>query len=700
MKRQIMKGFAALCAGVMTLCATSFFVSCERLDVLDGQVANLEGEINDLQGQINKLDERLKAVEALKAQLEALADRIAALEAVSLKFQESSTTHELQYSLTGDNGPWLGTGIILAQEPTLKFRVNDNNELQYTFTDNGTEDWKTVTELAKNCEKVVKLQVNPETNELEIAMDGKTFEGTGIILAENCDNDFKFQVVEKEDGSKVVEFSYDGGKTWIPTGSTVVDPCTKPEVSFEETADAITVFVGDESFVITKPAEIMFEIYPKEMVLPYMGSQSASFYVDGIDDLTIIEVPQGWEAKIVVENYYGEEMQSLQVTAPGADDATAAKSGNVKIHAATVDGRCMVGKMPVSLSLSVAAYAENVYVEYNGYDSYFVGMSKKEDYESDLAVVLGYMKDLNTEALYSMKSIYSAYNEEDPFRAEWTVSELAESLGLVYDKTAEYVIWAIDSMIMPDGPFDSRAVASTTYASVNVDVTPGEATAYDVYVSVEVTGAKGYYATGVDETLLETLKTLLLEGFAGGQAPDSQYAKYHDANYEGYLSQINPMFPLEQNPESKLYLLVLPVDGRPWEAYSETDFIVKEYTTLALGSGSDLTITVTEGVIPEEEAWYMTKSLVLSASSENWQFMYWGWMTQDDMDGYADVIDDNDAFVARLIAANKEYAFNKLSKKEFTSEFTLNKYMPEYSHFVAFCVDNDNKYGKVLVVEL
>ena len=101
MKRQFMKGLAALCAGVMTLGASSsLFVSCDKYDD------------TELREQISALDKRVQNLESVLKQLEELTARVDAL--YTLKFQVT-TENELQYSFDGGN-TWVSTGIVLATQ--------------------------------------------------------------------------------------------------------------------------------------------------------------------------------------------------------------------------------------------------------------------------------------------------------------------------------------------------------------------------------------------------------------------------------------------------------------------------------------------------------------------------------------------------------------------------------------------------------
>ena len=101
-----MKGLAALCAGVMTLGASSsLFVSCDKYDD------------TELRNQISELDKRVQNLESLKTQLAELTARVDAL--YTLQFREGENK-ELQYSFDGGQN-WNHTGIFLAEETECQY---------------------------------------------------------------------------------------------------------------------------------------------------------------------------------------------------------------------------------------------------------------------------------------------------------------------------------------------------------------------------------------------------------------------------------------------------------------------------------------------------------------------------------------------------------------------------------------------------
>ena len=117
-----MKGLAALCAGVMTLGASSsLFVSCDKYDD------------TELRNQISELDKRVQNLESLKTQLAELTARVDAL--YTLQFREGENK-ELQYSFDGGQN-WNHTGIFLAEETECQYVPCDHECPEVSLVDNG-----------------------------------------------------------------------------------------------------------------------------------------------------------------------------------------------------------------------------------------------------------------------------------------------------------------------------------------------------------------------------------------------------------------------------------------------------------------------------------------------------------------------------------------------------------------------------------
>ncbi len=701
-----MKGLTALCASVMTVCATSFFASCERLDVLDGQVANLEGEVNDLQGQINKLDERLQAVEALKAQLEGLAARVETLEAVELKFQEGAN-HELQYSLNGGKD-YTGTGIILATQTTVQFKVENNKVL---FTQDGGKTWTETGVVTHE-----QLQLNIKDGQVQFSTDGgKTWNNTGIIVHAPCDNVFKWK---KENGT--LWFSEDDGKTWVNTEA-IVDPCTKPEVKFEETDTEITVWVGDKSFVIEKPEKIEFEIKAGKVQFAYESTQQIAMKTLGIVDLTVISTPKGWSAEVDSEGF-------LVVTSPKEEDtqdqwdydtweliapASAETEGVVKLYAVSSEGKCMVGKLNVELSdypvvVTVTGGQYSIYApQASMWNPVYYGVSTKETLEADFNKV-------------SELVIAAEMTGDDP---DWAyvvmdgdvpaTGDIAEVFGAELVAGGEYLIWAANWMTITNKYFDDLTLAYYTHVDVAITEDASKKTAYEIYVSVDAKGADSYFATAIPENVgydAATVKEMMimdLTGDNGGgvapltKAPSSSFAKLYTEPYNGALSRIGSESVMLV-PGTKCTLLVLPFNGRPYNQYTVNDFVEMEFTMNSLTEGGSVNAEVKQITSYTTETGrevtidpYKELCVEFKPTSDAYKYAYFTFYPADEFDKSA-----TDAeIVNTLLNAEGVTPYGK--EEQFNGICQWRGLKPEDAMvFVGFFVDENDKYGKPVVLEL
>ncbi len=660
MKRQILRGLMALCASVMTLCAaSSLFVSCSDLSV----------DIENLQGQINKLDERLTAVEALKGELAALTARVDAL--YTLTFQ-TSASNELQYSFDGGQ-TWKGTDIILATQTDMQFRVSAKNELEYS------ED------------------------------GGKTWQNSGIVLAENCDNVFEFKV----ENSKVY-FSADGGKTWKETGAVIVDPCTKPVTELIDNGDSVTIKVGDASFTIEKPLQVAFELRAGKLYFASEATQTVIIKSTGIDDLTVIASPKGWEADINSDGY-------LEVTAPSTDDitiydwwgdvvqeGTADATGYVKVHACSVDGKCMVGKLAVEVSdaqIIVKAYGGNyevVNTDEWGMPVYY-GVSLKENYIADAQALIDSWAN-NTEYAY-----------EWPYLAEPAASgKLSDILGSEPEVGKEYVVWAMFGYDGWDLPLIENIVLAY-YSPISVTAVEDETkrTAYDNYITLTVQGANSYYALAVPDQgefgmSAEDCKFMMVDDLAyTGQA----MGKLYKDNYEGSFYQITSgtqSYIGEGTPGTKGTLLVLPIDGRPNDQYTVEDVKEFVFATNELLPGGAANAVAEQSFVGRKynnDTWqyemmpldpYTELAAKVTEPTAAWKYFYFAWMTEEE---YANALNGDSDLIVDFVLKNP--ASYPISPSDIDYNVVRTSLQPAQTlHFVAFFVDENGKYGDVAKLKL
>ena len=610
MKRQIMKGLMAFCAGVMTLCAaSSLFVSCDMYDD------------SELREQISALDTRVKNLEALKEQLAALTARVEAL-----------------YTLT--------------------FQVTTENELQYSFD------------------------------------GGKTWKSTGIVLATQCEHD-------------------------CPPCQYV--PCDHecPEVSLVDNGDTVTIKVGDAEFTIEKPQQIVFELRAGKVFFQSEGTATVAIKSSGIDDITVMSAPKGWYAEINAEG-------KVEVTAPNYDETQStldyetwteipgkyAASGYVKIHACSVDGKCMVGKLPVEVvaqPLSVKAYGGNAYFSvattYAWGPTYFYGIATKETLEAETA---GLINSMNAGG-WDHYDLYD-YSEETYFEVS-----IAELLGEEPQLGSEYIVWAlVEDYNKLSYSVEDVVIAYYSPLEVTLEEVEAEKTAYNVTVNVDVVGAEGYVAVALPaiycddpEYTKESMAMALTEG--------QYYGKYYTTAYSGSALDIAAGTTYSMtglySPASEVYVFVLPVDGRPVEDYTAADVVMGVYSTAELTAGGSIDLTVEQitsywGKVYDYEIWdYVSKEIFLDpytqlgvsvtpSATSGWSAFYFSWL---DEATYADY----GAYEEDLVDYLLENSYGNLPGDVEGWPLYLTETVSPLTtrHFVAFIVDAEGKYGKIAHLE-
>ncbi len=543
----------------------------------------------------------------------------------------------------------------------------------------------------------------------------------------------KFQVAANNE----LQYSFDGGKTWTGTGIILAkeaEPCDHecppcqyvpcdhecPEVSLVDNGDSVTIKVGDAEFTIEKPEEIVFEIRAGKLYFESEATMTVGIKSSGIEDITVMAAPKGWWAEINSDGL-------VEITAPNYDDTQAeldyetreeipakyAASGYVKVHACGVDGKCMVGKVPVEVveqALVVKAYAGQAYFNiagsYSWAPTFYYGISTKESLEADTKVLID---ALNADDW----AVYENFDQNWGEPAVLTTVE--ELLGEEPKVGTEYVVWALlhDYSTVS---FSTEDLVLAYYSPVEVKISEVEAekTAYNVTVNVEVNGADSYVAVAMPELYcddVEYQKEQMVMALAEGQ----YYGKLYTESYSGSALDIaaGTTFSMtgQYAPNSSLYVFILPLDGRPAEDYTVADVTYAQFSTAALTAGGSIDLTAKQvtsymGQVYDYEIWdYVTKEIVLDrytqlgvevtpSATSDWTAFYFTWM---DEFTYADY----GAYEEDLVDYILENSYgNTPSELKSWPYYSVEKVAPNTTmHFVAFIVDAAGKYGKIAHVE-
>ena len=540
----------------------------------------------------------------------------------------------------------------------------------------------------------------------------------------------KFQVADNNE----LQYSCDGGKTWTSTGIVLAEQCEHecppcqyvpcdhecPEVSLVDNGDSVTIKVGDAEFTIEKPEEIMFEIRAGKLYFESEATMTVGIKSSGIEDITVMAAPKGWWAEINSDGL-------VEITAPNYEDTQAeldyetreeipakyAASGYVKVHACGVDGKCMVGKVPVEVveqALVVKAYAGQAYFNiagsYTWAPTFYYGISTKESLEADTKVLID---ALNADDW----AVYENFDQNWGEPAVLTTVE--ELLGEEPKVGTEYVVWALlhDYSTLS---FSTEDLVLAYYSPVEVKISEVEAekTAYNVTVNVEVNGADSYVAVAMPELYcddVEYQKEQMVMALAEGQ----YYGKLYTESYSGSALDIaaGTTFSMtgQYAPNSSLYVFILPLDGRPAEDYTAADVTYAQFSTAALTAGGSIDLTAKQvtsymgQVYDYEIGDYVTKEIVLDrytqlgvevtpSATSDWTAFYFTWM---DEFTYADY----GAYEEDLVDYILENSYgNTPSELKSWPYYSVEKVAPNTTmHFVAFIVDAAGKYGKIAHVE-
>lgn len=544
----------------------------------------------------------------------------------------------------------------------------------------------------------------------------------------------KFQVGDNNE----LQYSFDGGKTWISTGVVLAEQCDHecppcqyvpcdhecPEVSLVDNGDSVTIKIGDAEFTIQKPEQIVFEIRAGKVYFESEGTQVVAIKSSGIEDITVMAAPKGWWAEINSEG-------KLEITAPDYESTQGtlnyetweeipgenAASGYVKVHACGAEGKCMVGKLAVEVSerpLVVKAYGGNAYFTVAGTASwpptFYYGASTRESYEADVTPLLKRLTE-------------GDWNVGDDYDNNWgeefeVVAPIADLLGEEPQQGVEYVVWAVaENYALAKYTLDEMVYAYYSPLAVNITEVEAEKTAYNVTVNVEVTGAEGYVAVAMPATYCATEEDVAYqkEQMAMAMNEGQYYGQLYTENYSGSALDIasETTYSMTGNyaPDSAVHVFILPLDGRANEDYTAEDVVSASFTTAPLTSGGSINLTakqVTEymGKVYSYEIWdYVDQLITLDpytelgvevtpSSTTDWVAFYYQFLTPEQWADYGAYTED----VVDLLLEG--YGMTPTEIKSWPQYLTEKVSPATTVHFVGFIVDKDGKYGELAHVEL
>lgn len=512
-----------------------------------------------------------------------------------------------------------------------------------------------------------------------------------------------------------IQYSFDG-KTWTSTGIELPkneqgEVCECPEVAIVDNGESVTVKIGNAELTIDKPQEIAFELRSGKLYFMSEATEQVIIKSSGIEDITVMSAPKGWWAEINSEGlleitapdyattqedgYYDDELEEW-IDVP----ATNAASGYVKIHACAEDGKCMVGKLAVEVvakAISVKAYSGKAYFNVaeadGGWASFYYGVSTKENLEVDTAPLFDAMAMMDNSVLETY-----AYSDNESVSVD-----IAELLGAEPELGKEYVVWAVrESYDQESYSLEDLVIAYYSPVQVSITEVEAERTAYNVTVDVEVLGVDRYLAYATPAEYFEGGEDEVKERVIDAISYGANMGQIHDTNYTGSAYDISND-QMEYAPLQDLYVIILPLDGRPNEDYTTDDVYVASFTTAGLESGGAVNVSATK--ITEFDYWgelvqldpYRHVGVIVDMPETGWNAFYYEFMSAEDYNLYS--LDD--ALLVEHLLKGYGYTPGDFAEADKWPNVVNTECSPARTYyFVAFAVDTDGKYGQLAKVEL
>ena len=437
----------------------------------------------------------------------------------------------------------------------------------------------------------------------------------------------------------------------------------------------VTVALDGYKGVIFKLSNIN-NVVISEYYVGYGQTQSFLMEMQGVVDY-VMQVPDGWRVKEVVEELTGETY--LKVTAPSAETVAlgaAVAEGDLKVVSVVEGGKAAISKMYLSTDpfkrYDVSAM-KAVIMPYTGIQKFAYGMMLADDFQKDQLIekvteLLSVSADLPAGYYISEKGI-------DLTLAEIFDGELSEEQA--------YVFWAIPALYREEaegveaGFYVEEAMLRTlVLAPVSADIEVSDVTLLDAKVKVKVGGTLSMYAGLVEKTdnVLEEIAYQINNGIA---------EPLETLNYEGPAS----MFPSGElqtylNPETSYVAWVVPVD-KDKTSYSASDVVYKEFTTNSIVSGGELELSVSDLEVT-------ASSVSSELSCEGAAMIYYAFMNDSDVTRYSGTSDETK--MSKILAADSFVSVRGNSTTAF-----LKGVKPESTKWIfAVAIGHDGKYGKVV----
>ncbi len=579
-------------ANLKSVIGAVVMVSMLSTAALTTSCADYDEEIKDLQTQIDHLGNR---VETLENNFEALSG---ALNGIVLDAEQDANGN---WVITTDNGKINITveGDFANNAPQAGLAdggvtvVEENGNYYWAVMEGGV-----ATPLLVNGEKVSvaitpEVRTNPVTGKTEFSVDGTNWYAIGVVF-ENV--------------------AVEGNELVLTLG-------------------------GGEVVRVPMAMEVAFDVKSGKLFFAPGETKVAALAVTAISEMFVVATPENWVATV--------EGNNLVVTAPEENPAydpndwwntespvLGDANGLVKVLAIGEDGSALVGSLKVSTNVdavAVQAFGDTAYFTSDSYYDYYYGVTKKSDYQQVINKVADALKKYDYTVLESLP--YASGDQE---------VKIADILGSEPEVGEEYIVWAL---IDDYQSYEANDAAYCFYQVLNAEIVVTEVAAFDIQVEINIEGAQSYIALAMPEDYYQAEADDWSESTAGNMVSYYQMGQVYGIelteNYKGSLLDVAAGTQYGMSgyyaPNKKQYLLVLPIDGRPIEDYTEEDVIICEQANAGVTKGGEITLTIEQvyeypnydGSMKPVNKY--NEVYVAVTPSEGWHVVYNLWLTDEDL---------------------------------------------------------------------
>ena len=436
--------------------------------------------------------------------------------------------------------------------------------------------------------------------------------------------DVKIQFQVAEDGT--LQYSVNGGD-WASTGVSTSDLSGQTHVinnvQVAEDNSHVTITIGETSFALPLYVAkvVTFELSRESMYVGYGLTKTFTVVSEGVESFYVASKPDGW--KVTVEG------NVVTVAAPSqkvADLGVAEAEGEIVLHADAES--CKYASVKVTTGPAFSLTIDNAtgdvtvfnalateYPDMTGmfgptyeFGNAMIGILTAEDlsYFSSTEELIQFVQEGNVAGAYldnlkwniGIETFYQeGVYEEDVYTLN--IADLAAAFWppIELEEGVSYVVWALpqtDKVL-------KEQFTLAYYKPLKVQPEATSVTFNEVTIELAAYGATGYFATLVEESMLDpeygmTLEYYLENGYGYGgvwkefttSGSPYMFGQEIVPGEPFALSNLNYYDPL--SPNTTYYLVILPYDeSKPVEEYDMAKDLlpfVYEFTTTGITAGA------------------------------------------------------------------------------------------------------------------